>query len=187
MKLLLIFFLNILMFFIYSYYKKIMFKDFLIILIVNVYNIYLINKLSINEWLYNLSISYFLILVIIVDYSEYWIPDLTIIGILIIKILYLLLNYYLYNNQVDLSGVIVTVITFIILIIIELIIKKEILGFGDIKLIVVLMIGKSILDFSYLLLFSSFIGLIFYFILYKKKMIPFGPSIVIAYLILLII
>lgn len=188
MQLLLIFFFNLIMYFIGSLYKKLTIKDLIITLIITIYNIILLNKVSTIDWINHLIISNFLGLVIMIDYCEYWIPDLSIIIIFSFNVIKAVLDNYYYNHNFNFSGMIFSILFFIIIILIELLLKKELLGFGDIKLIVVLMMGKSILYFSQLLLLSSGLGLVYYLFSNKKnKMVPFGPSIATAYLILTII
>ncbi len=188
MQLLLIFFFNLIMYFIGSLYKKLTIKDLIITLIITIYNIILLNKVSTIDWINYLIISNFLGLVIMIDYCEYWIPDLSIIIIFSFNVIKAVVDNYYYNHNFNFSGMIFSILFFIIIILIELLLKKELLGFGDIKLIVVLMMGKSILYFSQLLLLSSGLGLVYYLFSNKKnKMVPFGPSIAIAYLILTII
>lgn len=187
MQLLLIFFFNLIMYFICSLYKKLTIKDLIITLIITIYNIILLNKVSTIDWINHLIISNFLGLVIMIDYCEYWIPDLSIIIIFSFNVIKAVVDNYYYNHNFNFSGMIFSILFFIIIILIELLLKKELLGFGDIKLIVVLMMGKSILYFSQLLLLSSGLGLVYYLLSNKKnKMVPFGPSIATAYLILTI-
>lgn len=127
----------------------------------------------------------FFIVIITIDLKEYWIPDLMVMGIGFINLLRIVENIiYLKNSYY--SGMILCLIFGLIIIIISLILKKEMMGFGDIKLYFVLSIGLSISQFIILMLLSSVIGLLFIIIL-KKKMIPFGPSIILSYMILDII
>ena len=124
----------------------------------------------------------FFIVIFIVDLKEYWIPDLMVMGVGFINLLRIVENIF-YLKNIYYSGMILCLIFGLIIILIFLILKKEMMGFGDIKLYFVLSIGLSISQFIILMLLSSVIGLLFIIIL-KKKMIPFGPSIILSYMIL---
>ena len=61
------------------------------------------------------------------------------------------------------------------------------MGFGDLKLLFVLSFNYSFIDVLMLLMFSSLIGIIYYYLFKKKNEFPFGPAIIIAYILLEII
>ena len=62
--------------------------------------------------------------------------------------------------------------------------KKELIGFGDLKLLFVLAIDKQIMEVVFMLLTASILGIIIN--IKKKGQFPFGPEIVISYLLMLI-
>lgn len=184
MDILLVVFLYFLLYYIFSCYKKLIFQDFLIMFLVLLYQLIIYNRLSIMVWIYHLLVSSMLILVFIVDLNEFWIPDLAVIVILIINLVWGLFRKF-YGFNFEISGVLFAILVFCALILFELIYKKTLLGFGDIKLLIVLMINQKIIFFAQLLFLSSILGLVYYIFFYRKKrVIPFGPSIVVAYLIL---
>ena len=84
-----------------------------------------------------------------------WISDLTIIGILLINILKLIIDYFIYNKQIVYEGVALIIIFIVIIILIEIILTKELIGFGDLKLFFVLSINYNFYDVI-ILLFLSF-------------------------------
>lgn len=186
MHILLVVFLYFLLYYIFSYYKKLIFQDYLIIFSVLLYQLIIYYRLPTMAWIYHLLVSSMLCLVFIIDLNEFWIPDLAVMLILIINLGWGLFRKF-YGFTFEISGVIFAVIVFCVLLFFELIYKKTLLGFGDIKLLVVLMINHKIIFFAELLLIASIIGLLYYILFgSKKKIIPFGPAIVISYLILFV-
>lgn len=134
-----------------------------------------------------LIIYLMLFLVMIVDYQNQWIPDLSIIVIGTINLFELIIVNNLYNITNDYSGIVITLILILLIIFVEIILKKELIGFGDLKLIFVLIINQNILFLSLLLFMSSLIGIIVYFMNKSKKQLPFAPAIVISYILLITI
>ena len=174
----------ILFLFIYRRYFKINYKILLgyisIILAIIILKKYL-NILDVIIYLYLLSVLY---LSFILDLKEYWIADFTIIGTLILKII-IAIKDYLYLGNFSLEGLVFMIFLIILILLFEFILKKEYIGFGDLKLFFVFSINTTIIYNIYLLLFSSIVGLVFYSCYYNKdKLIPFGPSIIISFIIL---
>lgn len=174
----------ILFMFIYRRYFEINYKILLGYLLIIGTIIILKNYLNILNlilYLYLLSVLY---LSFILDLKEYWIADFSIISTLIIKLMMFIIDY-LYLGYFKLEGIVFMLFLIILILLFELILKKEYIGFGDLKLFFVFSINTTIIYNIYLLLFSSIIGLIFYFCYYKKdKLMPFGPSIIISFIIL---
>lgn len=175
----------------FNLYKKyfeinisIIISYYLIFLLVLLFNL---NDNSINTIIFYFIYS-FLYLSFIIDIKEQWISDLTVIMILLINTLRIIIDYIIYNKHNDLSGLIFVFLFIVIIVLIELIIKKELMGFGDLKLYFVLSIGLSVSVVLLLIILSSFIGLLYYFIFYRnKEYFPFGPAIIIGYLLIYII
>ena len=71
----------------------------------------------------------------------------------------------------------------LILIFLALCVYKNIMGLGDLKLFIILALNLSTLQFYQTLFISSFLCLI-YALIQKTNKIPYGPFIMIAYLIL---
>ena len=175
----------------FNLYKKyfeinisIIISYYLIFLLVLLFNL---NDNSINTMIFYFIYS-FLYLSFIIDIKEQWISDLTVIMIFLINTLRIIIDYIIYNKHNDLSGLIFVFLFIVIIFLIELIIKKELMGFGDLKLYFVLSIGLSVSVVLLLIILSSFIGLLYYFIFYRnKEYFPFGPAIIISYLLIYII
>lgn len=131
-----------------------------------------------------------LILATIVDYYEGWIPDLSVVMIFIINLIIIIIKEKLYHISTEYGGIIYSIIFAATMIIIELILHKELIGLGDLKIFFALSLGMSFLDFSFLLFGAGCIGIIYYLLQTKEKKetkkIVFGPSIVIAFIFLIV-
>lgn len=159
--------------------------DCLIIFIFFLFNFYyLLKEKNTILLVLNLLINSFLILVFIVDKKEMWIPDLSVISILILQSLKVFSNCLLYSEKIKFSGIIIVVIYSFIFFLISFTMKKELIGFGDLKLLFVLAIDKQIMEVVFMLLTASILGIIIN--IKKKGKFPFGPEIVISYLLMLI-
>ena len=134
-------------------------------------------------------LSCILIVTIISDIIYYYISD----RVLIIGELLIILSMYFYLDFIDiifrvLSGIILFVVMLGIKILGNSIFKKESLGDGDIKLMIVIGISIGILNSFISLFVSSVLALIFSIIMLKNKksdIIPFGPFLLIGALIVL--
>lgn len=168
---------------IYKLYFKVdlfIILGYLFIIIISIILYYYLNILDVLFYYFIFS---FLYLSFVLDLKEYWIADLTIISVMFLNIIRMIL-YYLNYNKINFDGTIYIFLFIFIILLVESIFKKELIGFGDLKLFFVFSINKTLIHNTYLLLFSSIIGIIFCMFLYKKKMIPFGPSIMISYVFL---
>ena len=131
--------------------------------------------LTVKTLMYLILVS-IMIFVSIKDIKEMIIPDLAVIlGII---------NYLMYSTD-RASGIInsFTIGTMILFlkILMEKIYKKEMMGFGDIKLIYMLGLYTSVYNSLLALLLASICGLVL--IVYTKKDIfPFGECICLAYI-----
>ncbi len=151
----------------------------------------------INYKLFGFSLNFYissvlsciLIVTIISDIIYYYISD----RVLIIGELLIILSMYFYLDFIDiifrvLSGIILFVVMLGIKILGNSIFKKESLGDGDIKLMIVIGISIGILNSFISLFVSSVLALIFSIIMLKNKksdIIPFGPFLLIGALIVL--
>lgn len=168
-------------------YKKYFKIDYLIIIG------YLISSIIaiMYNYCYNITdsiIFYYIILLLclsfIIDIKEMWISDFTIIGILILNIIKTSLDNILFGNKFIYDGIVFMTFIIVIIFLLQIILKKELMGFGDLKLYFVLVINYSFIKVVYLILLSSLIGIIYYYLFKKKNEFPFGPSIIIAYIII---
>lgn len=143
-------------------------------------------KLSL-DFIYLSLISSVLIVITFIDLKEMIIPDVLVIILLILSVLYKILNYYLYNvpPQIlnSLGGLLIAGGLFLAIVILS----KGGMGGGDVTLISAL---GFILGIKYILLniFLSFIlGAIISIILLitkikdRKDPIPFGPFIILGF------
>lgn len=165
----------------YKKYFKIDFKCIVCYLIVNLISIiyYKFNN-KLDSVFFHIVIIH-LLLSFIIDIKEMWIADYTIISVLIINIIRTIFNFY-YNHETIYAGTIFMVLFILIVLLSQLILKKELMGFGDLKLFFVLSFNYSFVNAISLLMFSALIGIIYYFIFNKKNEFPFGPAIIIAYI-----
>lgn len=172
---------------IYAKYYKITFNIHLIyFLIISI--IYLCHYFGKGSYTYLFFIFGFLYLSVITDINEQWISDVTILSILLINVIILIVEKFIYCKTIIVEGSIFISIIIILIIIIQIVLKKELIGFGDLKLFLVLSINNSIMFVLWLLIISSLFGIIYYLSLKKKKdYFPFGPSIIMAYILLYII
>ena len=170
----------------YKKYFKIDVKCMIGYLIINLISILYYNfNDNLDSILFHLIIIH-LFLSFIIDIKEMWIADYTVISILIINSIKGALNY-VYNCEIVYTGLIYIILFILIILLLQVILKKELMGFGDLKLLFVLSFNYSLIDVLMLLMFSSLIGIIYYYLFKKKNEFPFGPAIIIAYILLEII
>lgn len=153
---------------------------------------------ALSYYLYGSSMEFFiavtfismLLIVIISDYQTMIIPDEVLIVFSLILIVELIIQNGIFNI---LNPIINGIISFLIMLLIkkigDIMFKKESMGGGDIKLmgVIGLVLGWPMAVISIFL--ASFIGLpISLILLYKNKtdIIPFGPFLSIASIIILI-
>ena len=140
------------------------------------------------ELLIALGIVSMLMIISVSDISYYIIPD----EVLIFFIGYFLIVFVLNNGVMTtltniLSGFVMFIIMYTIMLIGNFMFKKESLGGGDIKLMFVIGLVLSPLPSLLVIFFGSLIALpISIAILVKKqtKLIPFGPFLLIAFLVI---
>lgn len=129
------------------------------------------------------------IVIFYIDLKHYIIPDSMLIVILLMAILSIWIpeNHFVIFWYDRLIGLAVVGIIFLILFLAEKICKKELMGFGDIKLFGVMgiLLGYQLLLFG--ILISAIIALLTEVILLKSKhkMIPFGPYLTIGFTIVI--
>ncbi len=156
--------------------------------------IYLKFKQSMLSICFMLVISC-LIVIFFIDLKHYIIPDSAVIGILIVAFFSLfikndsnlIIKEMNYLNRV--IGLGVVIILFVILYLIGKLVKKELMGFGDIKLLGVmgLLLGFKLLLLS--IFIASTLALIkeVLFLKAKNKIIPFGPYLSVGFTIIILI
>lgn len=155
----------------------------LIIIVIN-------NRLNNIFYILDILLIPFFVLIIIVDLKELWIPDLSIIIILIIKLIEFALSL-LYRYNTSFYGLLFIIMMCIIILCISVLKRQYMFGFGDIKLLIVLSINITFIKVITLLLIASFLGILTFILLYitrikktkNSSFIPFGPLIIIAYFI----
>lgn len=179
--------LSYLFFGIYRYYFKLNNRIIIGYMIINIILIF-ISYINVDSAIYLSLIIGFLYLSFITDILEQWIADFTIIMILVINLIKSLILSYVYNQNINYGGTVLILVFILILLIIQFILKKELMGFGDLKLYFVLSLSHNAFFSIAFLLLSSLIGIIYYLCLkHKTKYFPFGPSIIIAYVVIYII
>ena len=88
-----------------------------------------------------------------------------------------------------LSGLVYAFVAWLLSVIMRFLLKKEALGFGDVKFFGVAGTGLGFQSFSVFLIASGLLGVAFALIwraVKKQKYFPFGPSIIAAFYLLLV-
>ena len=141
------------------------------------------------EFLFYAIIFSILIIITVIDLQHMIIPDSLVIAIFIFTIIYKLLNYILYRQSPELINSILGLVLSILLFLLIIIISKGGMGGGDATLIGVLGFILGIKGI-FLAIFLSFIlgAIISIFLLImkiknRKDPIPFGPFIILGFLI----
>ena len=148
---------------------------------------------------FSLSLEFFISLIlisalnitIVTDLRYYYISD----RVIIISIIAELIVYLFYINYKDIIYFIASALTMFLLMlgikyIGDKVFKRESLGGGDVKLMLLVGLTLGIIDGITSLLISSTLGLIFSIILIKKneeKIIPFGPFLLIGTIIMFLL
>lgn len=134
------------------------------------------------------------IVIFCIDIKHYIIPDSMNICIFVLGLLLIFFPHSSINNQMSINyidkliGLGVAIIIFILTYVLEKIVKKELIGGGDLKLFlgIGLLMGWQLLLLG--IFISSLIGLVFEFIKkitkndkFLNKVIPFGPYLTIGF------
>lgn len=157
-------------------YKLLNYKNIILYILLSLICLekYLLNYDEIR-YLSNLLLVISSALIILVDIKEMIIPSFGIILLIMSRLMNI--KYH----EIDYSGFIFIAFLIVIILLISLIMKKELMGFGDLKLYLIMSFSMSIIKVNVLLIISALFGLLFTI---KNKKIPFGPGIVLSYLIL---
>lgn len=131
------------------------------------------------------------IIIIFVDIKDMIIPDtLILFNVILIIINYVIFEQAIFENyRFNSNDIIYTLIfVFILLLIVvtvHLVWHKELIGYGDIKLMLVMGLMIGIIKLLLLIFVSSFIALIIEVPQTKKKKngFPFGPYLVLAFIV----
>lgn len=143
------------------------------------------------EFLFFSAISSVLIIISFIDLNYMIIPDILIIVIFIILILYKISNYFIYNLSPNLLNSLTGSIIGGLLFFFIMIVSKGGMGGGDITLISVLglILGFKLILLNIIVSFilGAFVSifLLFFKIKTRKDPIPFGPFIISSFFIVL--
>lgn len=148
---------------------------------------------------FKVSLEFFISIILIsvlavtinTDFKYYYISD----RVIVISIICELLVYYHYLSSKEIvsliiSGIVMFGIMYAIKILADKIFKRESLGGGDIKLMLLIGLTLGIIDAVTSLLISSVSALIFSLIIMKKNeegIVPFGPFLIIGTIIMYIL
>ena len=149
--------------------------------------IYLLFGINVNSIIL-LTLSCLLLVIIVTDLEHYIIPDIIQILMLITGIIYVLFNDFSLINRF-LSGLLYMSIGCALYYSFLKIVKKEALGFGDIKFMGIAGIFLGFGELNTFLLLSGLIGTTFGFAwtkITKNEIFPFGPALAIALLLCLL-
>lgn len=115
------------------------------------------------------------------DIKVYEIPDLCICTSILVWFIFLKTSYFEL-----IPAIILSLYVYLISYLTELFIKRETMGMGDIKLIFTAGLFLGIRTGIYAVLCSSILALM-YSLIYRKKMVPFGPFICFSVLVFLLL
>lgn len=136
------------------------------------------------DFLITITLISVLSVTIVTDFKYYYISDRVIIISLIVLFLLHIYNEGIKNaTYYFISGVIISIIMYLIKLLGDKIFKKESLGGGDIKLVSVLGMSLGLMNAITSLIFSSILALIASLIIMKKNeegIVPFGPFLIIG-------
>lgn len=135
--------------------------------------------------LINLMIPLFVVICYF-DYKEMIIPDAMLIILFIYFIILKILKINFLNitfNKILIGGIILIIVMAIHLILMKF--KVELIGFGDLKLLFILNLILGIDLIIVVLFISSLIACLFEVIILKRKLFPFGPYIIIGFILIL--
>lgn len=144
------------------------------------------------DFVFYALVSSVLVVITFIDLKEMIIPDVLVLIILILSVLYKTLNYFLYNIPFNTIGSILGLLIAGGIFLLIIVLSKGGMGGGDMTLIAAL---GFILGVKYILLtiFISFllgavmsIGLLVTKVKTKKDPIPFGPFIILAFFIVVL-
>ena len=128
-----------------------------------------------------------LLVIAIIDSEHYIIPDILQAITLLLSIIYIYLFYKTILWQSISIGLLMSIVTLITSQILSHIIKKESLGWGDVKLFCTAGILLHSPTYIILFLFLAGISGVITGIIYKDKTFPFAPSMVLSLIISLFI
>lgn len=150
------------------------------------------NKFSFTlEFFFYTIIFSLLIIITLIDLEYMIIPDILVILILVITIMYKLASYIFYNNSLGFLNSILGLVLSSSLIIIIIIVSKGAMGWGDVTLIGSLGFILGLKNIFLTIFLSFLLGAIISVILLATKIkgrkdpIPFGPFIVLGFFITL--
>lgn len=163
------------------------FKETLVVMVT--FGIIVFNEYEGFQALLLMGVVTILITIYIIDLKTMIIPDTLNLSIILIGIVQIFINTTLWKNRL-ISGIIL--ITFLaVIVIIEKIMKREIIGGGDLKLLVSLGIVSGLMMVLQMLLISSILGIICEEIKQrgreKKEAFAFGPYLVVGWIVVNII
>lgn len=163
-----------------QYLYKLKFKDYYLYFIIYLIITTIALTFDMNyEILLTIQILYF---ISSIDNKKMIIPDLGLIFLIIIKV-----YSFIYSKiSFEYSGIVYSLVLMLIIYILSKTKHKELIGFGDVKLLFILSFNVQVTFVIIMYLTASIIGLIS-MVIRKKKIIPFGPSICFGYFIIEII
>lgn len=132
-----------------------------------------------------------LIIIMFVDLKDMIIPDTLIIFNFVIIVIYFvcfkktLFENFVFNSFEIIGALVLNVILFLVLLFIQQIFKKEVMGYGDIKLLLVFGLMIGITKLLFVIFISSLLALIYESLkgIKKNEPFPFGPYLIIGFMI----
>jgi len=136
------------------------------------------------DFLIMITIISVLSVTIVTDFKYYYISDrVIIISLIILFIIHTYFNGIKVSLHYLISGIIISLLMYLIKLLGDKIFKKESLGGGDIKLVSVLGMMLGLINAITRLIFASCLALIASLIIMKKNkegIVPFGPFLIIG-------
>lgn len=129
------------------------------------------------------------IVIFLIDLKHLEIPDSQVVIILLVSIasFFVKNQAYMINYKDKLYSIIFVLLVVLICLVTEKLLKKEILGFGDIKLFLVVGLFTGIVHLLLGIFIASVIALVIELLINrnKHKLIPFGPYLTASFLIVI--
>lgn len=144
------------------------------------------------DFIFYALISSVLIVITFIDLKEMIIPDVLVLTILILSVLYKMLNYFIYNIPFNIMESVLGLLLAGGLFLLIIVLSKGGMGGGDMTLIAALGFILGIKNILLNIFLSFLLGAIISIILLatkiktKKDPIPFGPFIILAFYIVVL-
>lgn len=169
------------------YLKDLHFNFYIInsFLIVLIGILYFIKSNNFIIFIFDSVIIALLLVIFYVDRKHMIIPDFILFLLFCVFLFIKVFNFNFYNiNKEEIKlGIVILMFLMLIHILCLNLLKIEIIGFGDLKLLFIFNLFIGFNNVLIILFISSLIACVFEIFILKRKIFPFGPYLILAYLI----